>query len=144
MACSAPEPLVLVAEDEPLAALELAAILTDAGMRVVGPAPSLADAIALAEHPGLAVAVLDVNLRGERVFPLVDLLTGRGIAVVLVTGYEVDAALPEAYRSIASLQKPVDRHQLIEIVRQILAALAATDSPPSVSPAGRRRGDHDD
>ena len=60
---------VLVVEDEPLVAMALEDLLTDSGCTVVGPASSVKQGMRLIEEQAVDGAVLDVNLRGEMVFP---------------------------------------------------------------------------
>jgi ActR/RegA family two-component response regulator len=62
---------LLVVEDEYLIAVSLARSLEGDGAEVVGPAGSVRDALALVEAEGdrLDGAVLDINLRDERVYP---------------------------------------------------------------------------
>src|SRR5208337_285243 len=78
---------ILVVEDEPLVAMALDDSLTDSGYTVVGPASSLKTGMRLIEEHAVDGAVLDVNLRGEMVFPLADALAKRSIPFVYVTGY---------------------------------------------------------
>jgi two-component sensor histidine kinase/CheY-like chemotaxis protein len=111
---------VLVAEDEHLAALELATILTDAGLHVVGPASTVREAMQLARGAAIAAGVFDVNLNGEMIFPVADLLIARGAPVVLVTGYDTDNPLPDRYRGLGVLRKPVDRDLLMKRLHTLL------------------------
>jgi hypothetical protein len=57
--------------------------------------------------------LLDVNLRGEAVFPLVDILRARRIHYVFLTGYDPDT-IPEKYRDVAVCLKPVDIWKAME------------------------------
>ena len=113
-------PRVLVAEDEPLAALEITGILSEAGLQVVGPASTVREAMELARGAAIVAGVLDVNLKGDLIFPVADLLSGRGAPVVLVTGYDTDTILPERYRGLCVLRKPIDRKRLIERLLPLL------------------------
>ena len=97
---------VLIVEDEFFVAEEMARDFQTYGAEVVGPVPSLdAAREALAKGDPLDGAVLDINLLGDRVFPLVDILLRRGVACVFSTGYD-QFTLPLAYRSIPLCQKP--------------------------------------
>lgn len=78
---------ILVVEDELLIATVTAHALEDHGAIVVGPCETLAEALAAAGSPDIDCAVLDVNLRGEKIDPVVQLLAARGVPIVLVTGY---------------------------------------------------------
>ncbi len=99
---------ILVVEDEYMMAEDLRRDLEKVGAEVVGPVPSVADALRLlAREDGLDGAVLDVNLRGEKAYPVADALRERGVPFVLATGYE-QWALPEAYKEVPRCDKPVD------------------------------------
>jgi CheY-like chemotaxis protein len=81
---------VLLVEDEALIGAMAYDMLSDLGATVIGPVSTVAKALALAKSEHFDVAVLDVNVRGERVDPVADALTERGIPVLLATGYGVD------------------------------------------------------
>jgi DNA-binding NtrC family response regulator len=86
---------VLVVEDEYLVALEVEGVLTDAGCIVVGPFARVRDALGVAEVEAVDVALLDVNVAGEVVFPVAHLLEERGTPFLFVTGYG-QAILPRS------------------------------------------------
>lgn len=113
---------VLVVEDEFLIASLLADALERLGASVVGPASSVAQALGLAGEP-LALALLDVNLKGTRVFPVADALRARRVPMIFVTGY--DATLPGPYAAAPRLTKPVRLDTLRRIVTASLTAAAA-------------------
>jgi DNA-binding NtrC family response regulator len=98
---------VLVVEDEYLLASDLAAALERESAEVIGPVPSVAQAMALiAARPDIELALLDVNLGGELVYPVADALAERGVPFLLLTGYEANA-IPSRYESVPRLEKPV-------------------------------------
>ena len=95
---------VLVVEDSWLTATALKALLDELGMEVVGPAASIPDAERLASEDRPEVAVIDINLRGQMAYTLIERLHNQGVRVVVVTGYPV---LPQATAKIAVVvQKP--------------------------------------
>lgn len=102
---------VLVVEDEALVAMMLTDTLTELGFEVVGPFRKVAEAMAAVDKRELHAALLDVNLGGERVYPLANLLQARGIPFAFVTGYGVES-IEKPYRHFAVLQKPIDRSAL--------------------------------
>ncbi len=112
---------ILVVEDEHLLAMEMAAMLEAAGATVVGPVPSIEQALSKLDSTHVDVAVLDVSLKGETVFPLADELDHRKIPFVFTTGYDAHA-LPAAYRDRPRCTKPCDDE---EIQRAIDTALKA-------------------
>jgi len=78
---------ILVVEDEAIVALMVEDILGDYGAMVVGSARTIEEGLALAKTADLDAAVLDVNVRGLRIDPIVEVLTARGIPYLLATGY---------------------------------------------------------
>ena len=86
-------------------AMLLEDMLQDLGYEVVGPAGRLAAAIALAEGEALDGAILDVNLAGEPIYPVVEALVRRNVPFVFSTGYG-SAGVEPAFRDRPVLQKP--------------------------------------
>ena len=104
---------ILVAEDEYMMADGLRRELEERGAEVVGPAPKVADALRLLSQGGIIDgAILDVNLGGEVVFPVADLLRRRGIPFVFATGYD-RWAMPQAYASVPRYEKPVAMRSIV-------------------------------
>ena len=85
---------VLLVEDELLVAMLIEDTLADEDCVVVGPFASLSDAMQAAEAAVVDVAVLDVNLRGEKVYPVAEILAKRGIPFLLLSGYGTGAVPP--------------------------------------------------
>src|SRR3954451_16852423 len=108
---------LLVVEDEYMIADDLACALEDEGAEVVGPAGTVVDALELGQlnRGRLDGAVLDVNLRDERVYPVADVLASRGVPFVLATGYDV-ASIPVAYAQMPRCEKPVDKRKLMRLL----------------------------
>ena len=103
---------ILVVEDEYMMADDLRRDLEKVGAQVVGPVPSVADALKiLAQTDTLDGAILDVNLRGEKAYPVADALRERSVPFVLASGYE-QWALPESYKDLPRCDKPVDLRHL--------------------------------
>jgi len=111
---------LLVVEDEYMIAMELVRTLEEQGAEVFGPAGSVEDALGLLEEglPPLDAAVLDINLRDERVYPVAEALAARGVPFVFATGYD-SAAIPAPYSSAPRCEKPVDRAQLARALARI-------------------------
>ncbi|MDG4878777.1 response regulator [Mesorhizobium sp. WSM4935] len=107
---------ILVVEDSFLVALDLSDELTDAGCDVVGPAPSVKQALKQIDGIELDGAVLDVNLQGERSFPLAEHLAARDVPFVFLTGYDSTTVFPDQFRDSPRLSKPVDTRLLFEAI----------------------------
>jgi two-component SAPR family response regulator len=78
---------ILVVEDEALIAVMVEDMLSEMGGEVVGPAGTIEEALALARTEMLDAAVLDVNVRGQRIDPVAEVLMERGVPVLFATGY---------------------------------------------------------
>lgn len=78
---------ILVVEDEALIAVMVEDMLMEMGAVVIGPAATIESALELARREELDAAVLDVNVRGERIDPVAEALMARGIPVLFATGY---------------------------------------------------------
>jgi CheY-like chemotaxis protein len=108
---------ILLAEDEVLVAADVETMLKELGCEVVGPVATVAEVERLAAVEPLDGAVLDVNLRGVRVFGALSVLRARQIPVILSSGYESSALFPEEFRELPVLVKPYDRGELAALLR---------------------------
>jgi CheY-like chemotaxis protein len=105
---------ILVVEDEFMIAEGLAGMLEQCGVEVVGPAPTVGAALALATtEDQLDCAILDINLRGQMSYPVADALQERGIPFVFATGYDAHA-IPERHSHIVRCEKPIPSTVLIQ------------------------------
>src|SRR2546429_142493 len=87
---SVQEGRILIVEDEYIIAFDLTRSLEELGIQVVGPAAGVAEALRLVVTDGdrLNGAILDINLRGERVYQVAQALAARGVPFMFATGYE--------------------------------------------------------
>lgn len=108
---------VLVVEDDALLAMALEMNLASLGCQVVAMAATVQDALPLARDTPIDGAILDVNLAGERVYPVADILAARNIPFLFATGYG-PAGLRDCDRARPVLQKPYPVESLVRIVRQ--------------------------
>jgi len=111
---------VLVVEDEMMVSMLIEDMLADLGCAVVGPASRLDEAIELMKTSDLDCAVLDVNLGGQPIFPLADLLRERGTPFAFATGYG-DAGLRDVDRGTPVLQKPFREGDLARVLGELRA-----------------------
>jgi len=109
---------VLIVEDETLIALMIEDALKDEGYEIVGPTGKLETALRLADEGTPDIAVLDVSIRGGKVYPVAERLLARGVPFVLASGYG-DWALPENLRDQPRLTKPFTVQQLVLQVEKL-------------------------
>jgi two-component sensor histidine kinase/CheY-like chemotaxis protein len=116
---------VMVVEDEALVAMMMGDIVEELGFAVLGPFNDLSTALRAASTKEFAAAVLDINLAGELVYPLADVLSQRGVPFIFVTGYNSDH-IDARFSAVPVLQKPVQMADLQGAFRsQGLAHVAA-------------------
>jgi DNA-binding response OmpR family regulator len=120
----APRTRILLVEDEFLLGVMLEDDLTSEGFSVLGPVATLADALQIAATEEFALALLDVNLRGEHVYPVADCLAARGIPFILLSGYG-EAQLPQRLRDCCKLTKPCDLTVLRQHIHRLIGAGSA-------------------
>lgn len=119
---------VLVVEDEAILALALQDMLEALGCWVVGVAARVEAALELAQRSDFDLALLDVNLAGERVDPVARAVAARGLPLVFATGHEPGPAL----RALSGLvlDKPYDQEALGRTLQRAL------EEPPGPDTAG--------
>lgn len=112
---------VLLAEDEAIVAMDLGFLLQGAGATVVGPLATLADTVASAQSADIDVALLDINLGGNDVFPAAEVLAERGVPFVFHTGHGDRGELWNRFPGRRVLLKPADPD---EILRSLADAIS--------------------
>lgn len=110
---------VLVLEDEPIVAMMLEDMLIELGCTVIGPASTLEEGLALAEGGGFDLAVLDININGERSDAIARVLDTQGTLYTFATGYGL-AGVPDS-RCQKVIQKPYTLDQLAEALAELRA-----------------------
>ena len=114
---------ILIVEDSPVVGPFTADLLEELGCKVVGPAPNMAVGRALIDSEKIDAALMDVHIRGERVFALCETLAAKGVPFVLTSGY-ADWNMPERWRDRPRLQKPYTLAKVEEALRRLLSASA--------------------
>ena len=112
---------ILIVEDEPLIAMMLEDFLESLGHSVSATCDSLECALEEVENGGFDLAILDVNLKGESVWPVASRLREQKVPFVIATGGHVDPP-PAEFNDAPVIEKPytVDR-----VTPAIEAAFAA-------------------
>ncbi len=104
---------VLVVEDDETISALMETTLEEALCTVVGPCRSVASALAAAKSEAFDVAVLDINLAGEMVFPVAEALDARGVPFMLLSGYG-DTAMPDDRPDWPVCAKPFKLDELLQ------------------------------
>jgi CheY-like chemotaxis protein len=113
---------VLVVEDEYFIADDLRIALERCGAKVIGPVGRLAEAATLLEGDVLIdLAVLDIDLHGEKAYGLAEMLRERGVPLVFATGYGADA-IPAAYAAVPRWEKPYPYQALLAALPSLAVA----------------------
>lgn len=110
---------ILVVEDEAMIAMLLEDFLEELGCVVVGPFGSVDHALASLEDQAIDAAIFDVNLRGERSYPIADWLASRDLPFLFITGYG-QSGLDPGYRDRQVLQKPFTSDSLRQALQTLL------------------------
>lgn len=111
---------ILVVEDDPIIASSLKEDLEDFGATIVGPVKSVQQAIScIAEADRLDAAVLDINLGGERAYPIANDLRRRKIPFVFLTGYD-RTPVAVHFEDVPVFEKPADPEALADALLRAL------------------------
>jgi CheY-like chemotaxis protein len=110
---------VLLVEDEALVSLLIQETLTDLGCEIVGPATTVAAAIAVLDAKHIDVALVDLALKGELCLPVADALVDKGIPFAFVTGYGAEMLRGTRHAEAPVLSKPFTLAALTNFVRQL-------------------------
>jgi two-component SAPR family response regulator len=109
---------ILIVEDEGLVSAMVEDMLADLGAQVIGTASTIARAMLLAKTlHDIDAAVLDVNVREERIDPVAAALIERQVPIVFATGY---GAAPVAAKGSVVIDKPYTREKLARALTAVL------------------------
>lgn len=100
-------------------------MLEELGHDVIGPFGSLEDADRAVTRGGFELAVLDINLEGAFIFPLVDTLRARGVPYILSSGYDDMSRFPEHLRDAPRIEKPYGVDALADAMKIASVHVAA-------------------
>src|SRR5690349_8595833 len=106
---------ILLVEDEGLIRMMLAEMVHDLGHLIVSEAASIETATSLAKERSFDLALLDINLAGSLVTPVVRILDERGVPIVFVSGYS-NKTMPAELRGRRLVQKPVAQDDLLDAI----------------------------
>lgn len=110
---------ILIVEDEPLIAMMLEDFILSLGHEVSGSCDSVASALREVESGRFDLAILDVNLKGESVWPVATALREKGTPFVLATGGHVDPP-PSEFRQVPMIEKPYTIDRVTPVIEAAL------------------------
>src|SRR5438093_246336 len=79
---------VLVVEDEPLIRMMAEEMLAQLGCQLFGSAGRVQEALTMVADQAPDLALLDINIHGEFIFPVAEALSRRNVPVIFLTGYD--------------------------------------------------------
>ena len=142
---------ILLAEDDVMVAIDLAAELEAAGMVIAGITGSVSGALVLIEQNELDFAVLNISLQDGESYPAARQLLARGIPFAFLTSFET-VEIDEGFRDIPLLKKPQTTGRIVEHLARLTATSGVADgqksagtdgnagsNPRPKGPAGRNR-----
>ena len=107
----------MLVEDEFLVSLLIEDVLADQHCLIVGPFDRLPSAVAAARSEAVDLAVLDVNIAGERVYPVAEILAARRIPFVFLSGYG-RRAVPKEHPEWPVCRKPFRAMDLVRMLER--------------------------
>lgn len=111
---------ILILEDEAIPALDLGTAVEMAGGIVIGPAGTIAAALALLDEQDVSAAILDVNLPDGELTPVAFRLLGGGIPFIVHTGVGAPEELRQRYPDVPVYLKPTASDRLVGVISDIL------------------------
>ncbi len=107
---------IMLVEDEMLVAMLMQEMLEEHGATVMGPFLRVEDAQTFLAHNRLPdAAVLDVNIAGEAVYPIAEVLDRNGILFVFMSGGD-SRDLPSSFNHVPYFEKPIDSQALVPLL----------------------------
>jgi CheY-like chemotaxis protein len=125
---------VLLVEDEGTVAMMIEDMLAELGCELVASVGSLAKALRIASDEQIDVAILDVNVAGEPVFVVAEVLRGRGVPILFSTGYGA-VGIGAEFKCHPVLGKPFSQTELQQMLALTLERDVQSCEPTKTPPA---------
>jgi CheY-like chemotaxis protein len=106
-------------EDEVLLRMMTAEMLEELGHRVVAEAGTIKAAEPLARTAEFDLAVLDINVGGDYITPIAQIIADRELPFIFVSGYGSEGR-PQSFQDRPTLRKPFLIESLADIIDKTL------------------------
>lgn len=110
---------VLVVDDDMMLLMMIEGMLEDMGCESVVAVATVKQALAVLDTGTFDVAMLDLNLNGDRSYPIADALAALNVPFLFSTGYG-SGGVGEGYRDRPVLMKPYSFDQLVATLGRLL------------------------
>ena len=108
---------VLIAEDDPIIAIDFEETILGFGVKTVRTAANVARALEMIAERAPDFALLDVGLSREKSFAIAERLEALKIPFIFITGYGADVRLPPVFADRPRLPKPYSTDALKALLR---------------------------
>ena len=116
------QPVILVAEDEPIVAHDLCDTVEEAGFTVEGPFDDASSALLAFERNKPDLSILYINLHGGTAYSLAERMMAEDVPVIFHSGQVTSEEVHALYPKASTLSKPCPPALILETVQQALDA----------------------
>ncbi|UIP07867.1 response regulator [Erythrobacter sp. SDW2] len=114
------QPFVMIAEDEPIIGYDLCLTVEEAGCEVEGPLPDVSSAMLSCQRRKPDLAILDINLGREEVYPLAEKLLAEDVKVIFHSALYFSEEVQERFPDAVMVGKPCPPSALLATVHRVL------------------------
>jgi len=111
---------VLIVENEPLIALDLSHAVQDHQGIVIGPVPTVAEALAILARQPVGAAILDAKLDDRDITPVATRLIAQGVPFVIHSGTGLPAELAASHPDLPVIIKPTRPEEVVATLAEQL------------------------
>ena len=114
------QPIILIAEDEPIVGMDLCNTIEEAGYQVEGPHGDLHSAMLAFQKQRPDLAILDIRLHDTVVYPFAEKLIAEDVPVIFHSGNYTPGEVSERFPHSHALAKPCPPAAIIDSVQNAL------------------------
>lgn len=114
------QPFVMIAEDEPIIGYDLCLTVEEAGCEVDGPLPNVSAAMLSYQKRKPDLAILDIDLGRDNVFPLAEKLLAEDVKVIFHSALYSSEEVQERFPDAVMVEKPCPPSALLATVHMVL------------------------